>query len=267
MGKTIVSWSPVHGQGMTTSNIAALAAQFALTNEHHSVIMHTQLNYSSLELLFGKQKSNVLGFEESGLVAIERLIESNLIKPEAVHDYTETIYAKRLDLLGGSYPDNEGTEKMLATLLKVVGEAYDLVWIDAHSGTRSEVTRRTLLNADIIIVNLPQNRFVLDRFFTEEYPPELEGKEVLILISQYNDNSQFGLRKIKRKYNIKEPVFAIPYSKQFRDASNNLNIADYFYTRAVRTNKLSPSDGYIAVLNKVNKHISKKLAFSNGDEE
>lgn len=66
MGKTIVSWSPVHGQGTTTSNIAALAAHYALSHENHSVITHTQLNYSSLESLFGKYKTAVKGLRNRG---------------------------------------------------------------------------------------------------------------------------------------------------------------------------------------------------------
>lgn len=265
MGKTIVSWSPVHGQGTTTSNIAALAAHYALSHENHSVITHTQLNYSSLESLFGKYKTAVKGFEESGLIAIERLIKSQSIKPDAVRDYTETIYSGRLDLLGGSYANNDVTEKMLGKLLKVTEDAYDLVWVDAHSGTRSEITRKTLNNADLVIVNLPQNRFILDHFFLEDFPNELKEKEVIYLISQYNHESKFNIRKMKRQYKISEQVFPIPFSKQFRDAANSSNIADYFYVKTSNPDKLSESIAYMNALQKVNKYINKKFGLSIGD--
>ncbi|MBQ0139973.1 MAG: hypothetical protein KBT36_11785 [Kurthia sp.] len=266
MGKTIVSWSPVHGQGATTSNIVALASLYSLTHESHSLITHTQLNYSSLESLFEKKKTGISGFEDSGLVAIERLINSNLIKPEAVHDYTETIYSGRLDLLGGTYSNDEVTEKMLGTLLKVTENAYDLVWVDAHSGTRNDITRKTLNNADLIIVNLPQNRFVLDHFFLEEFPNELKGKNIVYIISQYNTDSQFNLRKIKRRYNIKEMIYALPFCGKYKEAINNSKVTEYFYTRVANPKKDATSWEFFHAVNAVNKHINKKYGLVIGVE-
>lgn len=254
-----MSWSPVHGQGTTTSNIAALASHYALNYPNYSVITHTQLNYSSLESLFGKSKTAVKGFEDSGLVAIERLINSKLIKSDAVYDYTETIYANRLDLLGGAYSYKEVTNTMIDTLINVIGAAYDIVWIDAHSGTRSDVTIKTLEHADIILVNLPANKFVLDHFFFEEFPKVLEGKMVIYLISQYVENTQFNIRKIKRMYKVKDPIFPVPFSTKFRDASNKSNISDFFYTKAGNANKSKESAEFMNALKKVNKYIHKKV--------
>lgn len=265
MGTKIVSWSPVHGQSTTTSNIAALAAHYALKHSNRSVITHTQLNYSSLESLFGKNKTSVKGFEDSGLIAIERLINSKLIKSDAVYDYTETVYAGRLDLLGGAYSYKEVTSEMIDTLLKAIETAYDIVWIDAHSGTRSDITTKTLENADIILVNLPANKFVLDHFFFEEFPKELNGKEVIYLISQYVNNTQFNIRKIKRMYNIKEAIFPVPFSTKFRDASNKSSITDFFYTRVGKENKSKETAEFVEALNTINKHIQKKVARTIGE--
>lgn len=165
MGKTIVSWSPVHGQSGTTSNIAALASMFALKYQTRNLITHTQLTYSSLESLFGKEILE--GGFEGGMTALERLAKSHLLKTEAVMDYTESIYNGRLDILGGT-KQPESNQELVEILITILRDAYDIVWIDAHSGGYNNLSLGLLESADIVLVNLPQNRFVLDRFFLRD---------------------------------------------------------------------------------------------------
>ncbi|SCX63193.1 hypothetical protein [Lysinibacillus fusiformis] len=266
MGKTIVSWSPVHGQAATTSNVAALAAHFALIYTHQSLITHTQLTYSSLESLFKKEMTDSRGFD-SGIEALERLAQSSLLKPDAVRDYTETVYKNRLDLLGGTQNQSLETPHLLEILLKVAESAYDIVWIDAHSGTRSNTSKRLLKKADLVIVNLPQNRFVLDQFFSGEgIPEELKNKDFIVLISQYDQHVKPGIQKIKSKYGKKHPVFAINYSSKFKDSANKFEFTELFY-RVVNSSKGSDIQDFIKSLEKVNKYILKKLDLEELEEE
>ncbi|MFY0519313.1 hypothetical protein ACOMCU_16020 [Lysinibacillus sp. UGB7] len=266
MGKTIVSWSPVHGQAATTSNVAALAAHFGLKYTHQSLITHTQLTHSTLETLFGKEMTTSRGFD-SGIEALERLTKSNLLKADAVRDYTETVYKGRLDLLGGTQNQSLETPQLLEVLLSVTEDAYDLVWIDAHSGTRSNTSRRLLNKADIVIVNLPQNRYVLEQFFSGEgFPNELKEKEIIILISQYDKHVKPGIQKIKSKYSKKYPVFPVNYSSKFKDASNSFGITELFY-RVTNSNKGLDMQDFIDSLAKVNKYIAKKLELEDTEED
>lgn len=268
MGKTIVSWSPIHGQGAITSNVAALAAYSALTSSKRALITHTQLNYSSLELLFGKQLVTREGFEDAGMAALERLIKSNLLKPKAVMDYTETIYADKLDLLGGSNLEDIIDDKTLKAILNITKDAYDHIWIDAHSGRNSELTRLILSKADLVIVNLPQNRFVLDRFFNGmDFPEELKGRNYIIVISQYDKKSSFTTRKIKRMYKTQVPIFQIPYSQQFKDACNTLNVTEWFYRLHKSTVKDSASTNFRDELEIIVKYIHKTMADVETDVE
>lgn len=208
MGKTVVSWSPVHGQSAATSNTAALASMFALTYSAKNLITHTQLTYSSLESLFGK-KLEEEGFEDMGMAALERLAKSSLLKTDAVMDYTEAVYSGRLDILGGT-SRTQKKQQLIEILLEYVKEAYDLVWIDAHSGLRNELTVKLLKTADVVLVNLPQNRFILDHFFKgDDYPEFLKDKDVLVLISSYDPDSSFSIKKIKRRYKTNVPVLPI----------------------------------------------------------
>ncbi len=266
MGKTVVSWSPVHGQAATTSNVAALAAHFALTYTHKALITHTQLTYSTLESLFRKEMTNLRGFD-SGIEALERLAKSSLLKADAVRDYTERVYKDRLDLLGGTQNQSLETPLLLEMILSVAEDAYDLVWIDAHSGTRSNTSKRLLSNADLVIVNLPQNRYVLDQFFSGDgFPKELKNKEIIILISQYDNQVKPSIRKVQSKYDTKHPVFAINYSSKFKDAANKHEITELFYRVTNSSKKLEIQD-YIESLAKVNKYIVKKLNLEEIEED
>jgi len=268
MGKTIVSWSPVHGQGATTSNIAALASMFALTYNAKNLITHTQLTYSSLESLFGKVLEE-RGFEDMGMAALERLAKSNLLKAEAVMDYTETIYTGRLDILGGTKRLHT-SQDLIEILLEYIKDAYDLVWIDAHSGLRNELTVRLLKKADVVLVNLPQNRYILDHFFKgEDFPEFFKEKEVIVLISSYDPDSSFSVKKIERRYKAKVPVLPINYSHHFKDAQNKLILSEFFYRNKDATRE-HPAYHFIQSLNKVNKLIAKKIGItkvSEGEDE
>lgn len=267
MGKTIVSWSPIHGQGATTSNVAALSSLFAQHYDSSSLIMNTELIYSPLEFLFGKFKTKSRGFEESGTEALELLIKSNLLKPIAIRDYTETIYPNKLDILGNSKNDGFSNEQLLGVLLDAAKDAYDLVWIDAHAGNRNEMTKNLLRRADLVIVNLPQNYFVLERFFSgEDYPSELSGKDIVILISQYDQNSTLNVRKIIRKYKIDYPVFPMYYSYEYKDACNLFNISEFFYRNQV-PKKEQTVFKFIEGINKVNKMIAKKMEVDKYEED
>ncbi|MFJ7890546.1 hypothetical protein ACIQYL_21015 [Lysinibacillus xylanilyticus] len=264
MGKTIVSWSPVKGQGCT-SNTAALAAVFALNYQVNSLITHTQFSESILEGLFNKAHKMV-GFD-SGLKALERLAKSVLLKPDAVIDYTETIYNKRLDILGGSQT-HQGDKEILQTLLNVTKEAYDLVWIDTETGPPGDMTENFLKAADLILVTLPQNKFVLDRFFTQkEYPAFLDEKNVVYLIGSYDPEAALNVRKIKAKYKVKNKVMPVLYLHLFNNAYNTNALTEFFH-RNKSVNKKHPVYEFTDGLKTINHYLAKQVDLvRKGDDE
>ena len=267
MGHIIVSWSPVHGQSASTSNTIAVASTMALHQPYKSLLTHTQRSYSTLDAILGKGETNV--FQDSGFTALERLVKSNLLKPDAIADYTETVYKDRLDFLSGSQRSNtdESYETILKSILKQAKEKYDFIWIDAHSGLHHPLTNEILKQADLILVNLPQNRYVLERFFNNtDFPEACKTTPYFILISQYDSIAGFSLRNIKRQFKVKEPMFAIPHSTAFRDAVNQESVLDFFY----RTLRASKKDGvypFVDSLLQVNQAILKKLDYTRAEDE
>lgn len=266
MGKLIVSWSPIHGQGATTSNVISLSAMMALDESYKSLITHTQMSHSTLESVY--MKKDDFSFNQSGMVALERLVKSNLLTPDAVPDYTQSIYNSSLDLLPGrtNETNSEESARVRKTILQAASEHYDLLWIDAHSGTRSFTTKSLLKEADLVLVNLPQNKFVLEQFFNEDLPEELVGEKFIILISNYDEKAGLSIRNIKRTYKPSTPVFPIPYTTGFRDAMNQGSVSEFFY-RAKTVEKKDSLFPFIDAIRKVNSFVFKEVGSERMEEE
>ncbi|MGN7403189.1 hypothetical protein ACTHO0_25380 [Cytobacillus praedii] len=268
MGKTVVSWSTVHGQSGTTANTVALASMFGLDYPFRSLLTHTQLTFSTLESLYSKGQ-RAKGFEDAGMEALERLVKSKLLKPDAVSDYTDTIYKNRLDLLFGNQQerDAEDSDHILRSILQVAKNYYDVLWIDAHSGVHNATTRTLLKDADLVLVNLPQNRYVIERFISgQDFPEELKDKPYIILISMYDESSAYSLKNIKRGNKIKAPIFAIPYETGFKDAANQSAVTQYFH-RLLQVRKGDPSYSLIHSVRDVNTAILKQLGYSAVEDD
>lgn len=266
MGKLIVSWSPIHGQSATTSNVISLSAMMSLDQPYKSLITHTQMAYSILESVY--MKNNDVEFNESGIVALERLVKSRLLKPEVIRDYTKTIYQSSLELLPGKVDDNNSEEsaKIRSAIMKAAVEYYDFLWVDAHSGNQSYTTNDLLKAADLVIVNLPQNKFVLDHFFKNGVPEVIHNKKLIFLISNYDEKAALSIRNIKRNYKISAPVYPIPYSTGFRDAMNQELISEFFY-RAKTSEKKDVLFPFINAIRKANERILKELDYKRMGEE
>lgn len=261
MGNTIVNWSPIHGQGATTSNTVALASVFALEQPYRSLLTHTQASYSTMETMYEKGDNGA--FQDSGVQALERLVKSNMLKPEAVSDYTETIYKASLDFLPASREskDEKETERLIKTILKAASARYDFLWIDAHSGTANSRTTEMLKQADLVLVHLPQNKFILEQFFRGGMPEELQGKPYFIVLSQYDEDAGYSLRNIKRQFQIQVPLFSIPYTTGFRDAANQERVSEYF-VRSFNAQKGDAAYGLFQATRRINTAILKELGYA-----
>lgn len=259
MGKTIVSWSPVHGQGATTANTVSLASLFAIEYKLRTLLTHTQLSYSSMEYLLGKNMVDEK-FEQTGIKALERLMKSRLLKSEAVEDYTETIYRNRLDMLGGT--SNGNNKDLLNAVIDVTSDVYDSVWIDAHSGQANEFTTDLLERADFILINLPQNQYILEDFFADQaFFKQIKNKPHAFLISQYDKEANVHIKKIKRKYHLNAPVYPVPYCKDFKNACNSQQVSQFFI-RHYSLEKASSAFEFINALMEVNACIAKQFGLS-----
>ncbi len=233
----VAFWSPNHGQTGTTTTTLTMASMIAVTNNYKVLLGHSHFERSTLErcLIQADRSSQEdrLTFSDNGLDALRRLAKNGRLIPEMVSDYTTSLLAaNRLDLLQGIDGFNSDLEvEEIHLLRKIFASAksvYDLVMIDVHSGMNKALTRQLLEDADVVVICLNQNMWLLEDYFgNEENLAMFAGKKVIYHLSSYHSDSKYTLKNIKRLFNI-DCIIGTPYSPELMDACNNGTALDFF---------------------------------------
>lgn len=231
----VAFWSSRHGQSGNTSNLIAVAMIIGMDYVTRTLISHTDWSTSPIETTLIKSKPvaiNDMDYTNVGIDALDRLVKSNKLTPNSVKDYTDTILRDRLEVLRGSSKVNEeefsSIHDVIQSIFKASKGFYNLSLIDVSSGTKNQLSNAVLSNSDVIVVNLNQNVAVLDEFFSEDQPSFLKDKQHLIVLGQYDRNSKYTVKNIKRIYKTNVPIFTVPHSTGFMDALNDKNVVEFF---------------------------------------
>ncbi|MCM3126690.1 hypothetical protein ACFQ3J_03350 [Paenibacillus provencensis] len=230
---TVVFWSPVNGRG-TSSHLILSALMITLTHHVRVLSMHMNKNGDSIEAALPVREESMDHmtniFTITGWDALLRLHLSGNLTRDKFRDYTVPL-SRQLDLLPGarvqsSLDVNEEYAKYIPSVLKTASEVYDLVMLDA--GNRDRMERDMMKDADVVVVNLDQNLRVLENYFGDtELKEQLESKKVIVTVGQYDADSHCTVNNIKRRFNYKHPVVAVPYCTEFKDAWNRRDVPSY----------------------------------------
>ena len=229
----VAFWSNRHGQTGNSSNLIAVATLIGMEYLTKTLVSHTHWSMSSLESAFLNEKDmNSSEFSSLGIDALERLARSNRLVPKIVKDYTDTVLRDRLELLRGTVKPNEEMFSMIHEVIGTIFDAaknyYNLTLIDVNSGVRNKLTHSVLTTSDVVVVNLNQNKELLDEFFTNE-PEFLKEKKVVIVLGQYDRYSKYSVANIKRMYKTKAPIYTVPHCTGFMDALNDKSVIQFFF--------------------------------------
>lgn len=258
-------WSPYHGQTCTTSNLVAIGTYLGIKYNLKSLLMHSQFEKSNLENAFYSSNDDIesMLFDENGIDAIERLARTKQLNSENFTDYTKTILNNRLDLLMGTSKKSEiGYEKMIETIsyiLSCAKSAYDIVLCDVSAGSTNEVTKRTLEMSDLIIVNLNQNLEILKSFFNKnEWHEGLDNKKYIILLGNYDSNSKYTAKYIKRLFNYEDEIFYINRNIDFLDNHNDHTILRFFFSN-IDNNRLDNNFEFMQGISKISARLIEEM--------
>lgn len=232
----VAFWSQRHGQSGNSTNLIAVAMMIGMEYVARTLVSHTHWAMSPLETTFIKEKQITISdmdYTNFGLDALERLVRSNRLAPNMVSDYTDTILRNRLELLRGTAKPSEemyisSFKDVIDKIHEAAKEFYNLSLIDVSSGNGNALTNAVLQSSDVIVVNLNQNRAVLEEFFSTDQPKWLNDKPYLIVIGQYDRYSKYSVANIKRMYKPQAPIFTVPHCTGFMDALNDRLIVEFF---------------------------------------
>lgn len=232
----ILFWSPLHGQGQT-SNLHVTAFIMGLLHRKRVLMMQTHFIGNNLESpLVGQNVSksrtdeNAL-FMDVGLDVAVTFSNMNKLNKDMLENCCFSFPDTPLLLLPGTETKNRETfdrdvGKAVSHVISDADECVDIVLIDSNSGD-DKLSFRLMSMADLIVVNLTQHRYVLDKFFFDYKEQFLDNKKVFYLFGDYDDNSSYNINNFRRKYkkyiNSKNSG-VIPYCTKFMDAQNESEI-------------------------------------------
>ncbi len=233
-----VFWSNGHGQGKQTANLIAVCQIMAHMYETTMLITQTHYTQNDLEeAALGRLRSRQQReefYQDGGIDALLRTFKQGPLTENAVAECCISLLeSRKFHLLPGSQNGNRITfdEIMDTMLLSVLDKAeafYDLVIIDANPG-RNELSQKLLEQADVILVNLSQNRGMIDDFM-ENYKELSIDKRVFFLFGGYIQESKYNRNNLIRRY----PAFhrkntgVIPFCTGYMDALSSGETKDFF---------------------------------------
>lgn len=259
MGKIVASWSPVKGYSGSTSNLLGVSSLMAVEEKDYSLLIDMNSTSMTARTLKGKESEDIS--YDSGIVSLKRLVKSGLLTPDRLTDCTDIIYKRRLDYLANDKLglSIEELYKMNQVVLNVAVGVYDIVWVDASSGEEDKGTKYVLGKADVILVNLPQDKNVVNYFYSEEgFPSILKGKNYVVVVGKYDKKINYGVSQIKKVGKDKKKVFAIPYSADYQNAVNAKKVFEFFY-KAVQEKKNKETVKYMGYFRKLKEEVKKIL--------
>lgn len=206
---TVMFWSPDGGHGRTSSHTAIVAVTASLQYRLRLLLCHNQYRNQSVEA--GLVSADVLmdhahPRKRPGIDRIRYLHKSGILTRNNVSDYMIPLLKDRLDLLIGT---DEGEKKLpdypfWKYLFTAAGEYYDLILMDAGSGTEQ---MPLLAKADLVVVNLSQNAAQLKAFFHDYAHDEvLRSIPWIPVLGAYQPESLLTAASIVRKFGVQQPM-------------------------------------------------------------
>jgi len=208
---------------------------------------------------------SLIGYQRDPDSLIDIGIDELARSPKLANLDKETIYncsinaLKNLHLLPGTLRHREDYERSTAPKLnRIVTSAekfYDIIFIDTNAGN-SQTSMDMLHAADLIVVNLSQNIFVIDKYF-EDY--NFDPDKTFYLIGDYEKDSKYNLFNLKSKYEFfnNKNIGVIPHCVFYKDAQSSEN-ALRFIRSNIDCNK-GPNAYFIKAIKEASEMILDKV--------
>lgn len=234
----VVFWSPDATMTGNTHAAVAVSALMGILHKPTCLLMQGNYNSRKIESSFTMyeqlKESGAFDNANLGVSALIRLVTSNKLTADAIQNYAKPVLKGRLDLLYGmSSKDKEGYKDLVNNLpyiTRKAAEIYDLVFMDLPKTANYKYIKDTLADSEIVVCTVNQDVVKLDEFFEKvKSVEELKDKQVIYVITDYENKSKYNLTNIKIKYKVKEDVFVLPHNYMFADACNSGSVIDFLY--------------------------------------
>lgn len=225
------------GQTVSTSIVATVTA---IEHNYKVLLISADLNDKVLETCFGSQetnkeivkglvKTNQMGLD-SGIQGLLKLVDTNRITPELIHDYTRIIFKNRLEVLyspmvaEGQREEKEVLSKMKNVIINAA-RYYDYVFVDLKKGIKHNEQLEILDLSDVIVANIDQSIDAIENVLKREEIQKMQRKMVLN-ICRNDKKSKYNSKNLARKMLKKRGICEIDYNTLVYDAAQEGGIPE-----------------------------------------
>ena len=222
----IVFWSNVHGQVATTSNMLAISITSVLHNNCKSFITQSQYVLNNLEkpIIGSAAKQLENQFSDIGVDSLSRYLKQGKLDNDIIEGCCISLLNQKLNMLPGTRKKElfeSDLLKIIPSIITASEQYHDFIFVDTNAGTN------LLEQADLIVVNLNQNKMIIDDYFKNYH---FDEAKTFYLIGNYNYRSRFNLNNLIHMYDAfdKTNLGAVPYNVGYQDAQSNGEVIPYF---------------------------------------
>ncbi len=223
----IAFWSTWRGRNGVTSNLACMSVLSQFIQPKRTILFENHRNINNLgDILISKKSQNILKEQkaykaDSGIEYLLKLLKKQeWIDEEQIGRSCVPLLSENLCYLPGDKRINQEIMEYelavhLKSLLNMAETFYEMIYVDT-AGNPKVSTQKILKEADVIVVNLTQNPYVLSHYFRNF--KEMQ-KKAFYLISHYEQNSMFSKKMIEKEFDIPSGrLGVIPHHISFSDA-------------------------------------------------
>lgn len=224
----ITFWSPAKGQSGTSSNALAVSIAKVLKENKKVLLANCSLEDSLEHALVGTTDPRVL--DGIGIDALIRTAKMNSLDKETVRNTSFSFFGDQLHFLTGTRKTKKEffniEENNLPNVLSCINKYYDYTIVDIASDF-NELTSDIIDKSDLIIVNLPQNKRIID-YYIKKY--NTDNSKTIYLLGNYDYNSSYNLKNISKIFpTFKRKILSIPYNIEYSDAMSDSKVIEFMY--------------------------------------
>lgn len=225
----IAFWGSMHGQPGTTSNLMASSIYMCAHYQKRVAVLQTHISMNNLSFPLAGISDGNDSFRDSGIDVIMRDIKSKPLTESVIKtDCISRLGGQYSLFLGTGNRDRDSFEKDMEmyfnAIVKEIDRYNDYVYIDVSSGY-GELSKKIVSQADILVVNLSQNRRVIEEYFDSPF----EHKNTYFVIGSYDPDSRYSIHQLGRIYpQLKRRTYCTLRNSGYMDAQNDGQAVDFF---------------------------------------
>lgn len=237
----IAFFGNTRGKSGITSNMAAIGTFLALEMKIRLVLFENHFNLNNIEngFLENSYEDFVMEtpfyYHHMGIDQVMKQIGSGMKLQEMIRDAAMEPVAGRLFYIPQSNTGNKEVfeyelNQILEVLLKELNNFAQMVFVD--TAVSDNLTTKTILeSADLIIMNLCQDPFVLADCFRRFGAIR---EKCVYLLGNYDRYSRYTIKYVMRSFGVpKEKIAVIPYNTGFKDALSLGKLVTFLSRNAV----------------------------------